>query len=73
MPCNIPIEEGVKNAADCKCYGAVMRTFRAFKDEPKHIAMEAAQRVYQYHHPEDSKKDASLTVERWVTDENHVH
>jgi hypothetical protein len=72
MACDLPIEEGVRQPADCKCYGAVMRTFTAMQDVPQHVAMEAAQRVYQYHHPEDSKANAHLTVERWVTADNHV-
>lgn len=71
MSCNLPIEKGVKKAADCKCYGAVMRTFISMSDEPHHVALEAAQRVYRYHHPEDSKADAHLTVESWVH-ENRV-
>ena len=73
MSCNIPVQEGVRKPSDCKCYGAVMRTYGALiNEEPHHIAMEAAKRVYQYHHPEDSKQDAYLTVERWVTAE-HIH
>jgi len=73
MSCNIPVENGVKKESDCKCYGAVMRTYQALlRNEPAHVAMEAAQRVYQYHHPEDSKHAALLTVERWVSAE-HIH
>jgi hypothetical protein len=73
MACDLPIEDGVKSPADCKCYGAVMRTYHAIaKDVPNSVAMEAAQRVYQYHHPEDSKANAHLTVERWITSDNHV-
>ncbi len=72
MACNIPVQIGVKQPADCKCYKAVMRTYQAMSDEPDHIALEAAQRVYRYHHPEDSKLDAHLTVERWVN-ETRVH
>jgi len=73
MPCQIPIENNVKKAADCKCYSAVMRTYKCMKsDEPETIALEAAIRVYRYHHPEDSKRDASLTVQSWVH-ANHHH
>ncbi|MEM7650794.1 MAG: hypothetical protein AAF204_01770 [Pseudomonadota bacterium] len=72
MSCDIPVQKGVRKAADCRCYGAVMRTYKGMSDEPDHIAMEAAKRVYRYHHPEDSAEDASLTVERWITDER-VH
>ncbi len=66
MSCNVPVEKGVRKAADCKCYSAVMRTYAAMSDEPYHIALEAAQRVYRHHHPEDSKRDAHLTVESWI-------
>ena len=74
MACNIPVQEGVRAPADCKCYSAVMRTYKAMVGTcPEHIAIEAAQRVYRHHHPEDTKIDAHLTVERWVTAESHVH
>lgn len=72
MCCNIPVEKGVRSAADCKCYQAVMRTYQGFHDEPHTVALKAAIRVYRYHHPEDKKMDAHLTVERWITAE-HVH
>ena len=72
MACNIPVQSGVKQPADCKCYKAVMRTFGALHDEPQNVALEAAIRVYRFHHPEDSKVDAHLTVERWVAAE-HIH
>jgi hypothetical protein len=39
--------------------------------EPAQVALSAALRVYRYHHPEDSKEDASLTVERWVNVHSH--
>lgn len=72
MSCNLPIEKGIKNAADCKCYGAVMRTFKGMSSEPRHVALEAAQRVYRFHHPEDTIHAAHLTVERWVNG-GHIH
>lgn len=68
MCCNLPVQTGVKSAADCKCYNAVMRTFISMSDEPYNVALQAAQRVYRYHHPEDSKIDAHLTVERWINE-----
>lgn len=67
MACEIPVEKGVRNAADCQCYGAVMRTYAGMSDEPHSVAVEAAVQVYRFHHPEDSKHDANLTVQRWVT------
>ncbi|MCB1579997.1 MAG: hypothetical protein H6859_03865 [Rhodospirillales bacterium] len=72
MPCNIPVQKGVKTPSDCKCYSAVMRTYKAMQSEPPHVAREAALRVYCYHHPEDAKSDAYLTVERWIIAE-HIH
>lgn len=72
MTCNIPVQDGVREPADCKCYGAVMRAYGALCDQPRVVAMEAAVRVYRYHHPEDNKRDAHLTVERWLA-EGHVH
>ena len=69
MPCHLPVQKGVRNPEDCKCYGAVMRAFFALKNEPHHVALEVAQRVYRFHHPEDSKEDALLTVERWTSGE----
>ncbi len=73
MSCNLPIQKGVKKAADCKCYSAVMRTYKSMiSDEPHSVALEAAQRVYRFHHPEDSKIDAHLTVESWIASE-HLH
>ncbi len=72
MSCNLPVEKGVRNAADCKCYGAVMRTYAGMSDEPRYIALEAAVRVYRYHHPEDSGSDAQLTVESWIN-QGHAH
>lgn len=74
MTCNIPTEKGVKNAADCKCYGAVMRTYASMSDEPHHVALYAAQRVYRFHHPEDAIEIAHLTVERWVSGaQDNIH
>lgn len=72
MACNLKPVQGVKKAADCKCYGAVMRTYGGMSDEPEHIALEAALRVYQYHHPEDASDKARLTVESWVH-AGHTH
>lgn len=72
MSCNLPTEKNVRKPADCRCYGAVMRTYKAMSDEPHHVALQAAQRVYRHHHPEDSPDQGNLTVERWVADQR-VH
>ena len=73
MPCNIPVQNGVKDASkDCKCHGAVMRAHGSLVEagQPESIALEAAKIVYNHHHPEDTKADQALTVERWVNEEN---
>jgi hypothetical protein len=73
MCCNVPVEKGVRPAASsCKCYNAVMRMYSAMKDEPTNIILDSAAKVYRFHHPEDSKRDALLTVERWIVAER-VH
>ncbi len=72
MSCNLPIQTGVKEPEDCKCHGAVMRTYSNLikAGRPDTIALEAAKIVYGYHHPEDTKANQALTVERWVNEEN---
>lgn len=65
-PVSSDICKNVRNAADCKCYQAVMRAFESMKDEPWTVAFDAALRVYRYHYPKDNKNAAHLTVERWV-------
>ncbi len=72
MPCKIPVQNGVKDAgADCKCHGAVMRAYEGLvkAGQPESTALEAAKIVYGFHHPEDSKADQRLTVERWINEE----
>ena len=76
MSCIIPVENGVRDAADCKCYSAVMRAYKtmcADSDVPDKMAEEVAVRVYRHHHPEDTPQDAMLTVQCWITAEEHVH
>lgn len=74
MTCNLKPVEGVKEPADCKCYGAVLRTFKTLKAAncPEVVAREAALRVYRFHHPEDQKHKAQLTVESWIY-AGHAH
>ncbi len=56
----------------CVCKGAAMRAYGCMKVSgcAETEAVEAAYRVYRYHHPEDSKGDARLTVERWIYSEH---
>jgi hypothetical protein len=49
-----------------------MTMYKSLRNVPKQVVLEAAQKVYRFHHPEDSKHDAMLTVERWIAAEN-VH
>lgn len=74
MTCNLKTEEGVKSAGDCKCYSAVLRTYKSLlqSDCSDKMACEAALRVYRYHHPEDRKDRARLTVESWIY-AGHAH
>ena len=74
MSCNLPIQNGIKEPADCKCYGAVMSAYGGLikAGNPPSVALEAAQIVYGYHHPEDTTANQFLTVERWIN-ESHLH
>jgi hypothetical protein len=44
-----------------------MLLYRSLREAPRHVVLEAAQKVYSFHHPEDTRRDALLTVERWIT------
>jgi len=74
MSCDLPVQEGVKSPSDCKCYGAVMRTYSGLvgTGNPPSVALDAAKIVYGYHHPEDTKANQNLTVERWIN-AHHLH
>lgn len=69
--CDIRLKDGIKAARDCKCYRAVMNAYGGLTQagQPYRMALEAAALVYGYHHPEDSKEDRFLTVERWISEE----
>lgn len=71
-PVGSDICKQVRNAADCKCYQAVMRAFKSMHDEAYPLAFDAALRVYRFHYPKDNKQAANLTVQRWLA-EGHVH
>ncbi|MGH1376587.1 MAG: hypothetical protein ACRBCK_09590 [Alphaproteobacteria bacterium] len=70
--CHVPEQMNVKMPSDCKCYKAVMKAYGSLMHagRPDSIALEAAVIVYGYHHPEDSKEDRTLTVERWVNEQS---
>lgn len=74
MSCADDIFDGAKDPVRCKCQGAVVRTYRGLMEagQPEQVALAAAKIVYRYHHPEDSKSDGALIVERWIFAE-HFH
>jgi hypothetical protein len=52
----------------CRCRAAVERAFSGMiaGGAPDSVAMEAAARVFHYHHPECSQRHAWDTVETWL-------
>ena len=52
----------------CRCRVAVERAFAGMLvgGAPHSVALEAAARVYRYHHPDRSDGHASETVETWL-------
>ena len=52
----------------CECREAVTRAFRGMQESgvTEAIALDAATRVYLYHHPEATSVAALHTVETWV-------
>lgn len=66
MSCKTIKFDGANDPERCKCQRAVLRTYEGLVHEGDDTALTAAIRVYRFHHPEDSREDASLTVERWV-------
>jgi hypothetical protein len=52
----------------CRCKGATLRAYNGMKDSgaAECEAVEAAWRVYSFHHPKDAPYDSRLTVERWI-------
>ena len=77
MPCKPThievVSDPAKDPVRCKCQNAVLNAYKELiKQVPKSNAMEAAELVYGYHHPEDSKEERALIVERWINAE-HMH
>lgn len=70
-PIVVLVEEacGPETARDgCRCRVAVERAFAGMmaSNAPRSVALEAAARVYRYHHPERSEACALDTVETWL-------
>lgn len=74
MSCQHIHFDGARDPERCKCQRAVLNAYGTLvaAGRPHQVALEAAGIVYRFHHPEDSKMDASLTVERWIHAE-HFH
>jgi hypothetical protein len=53
---------------DCHCHRAVMRAYAEMiaVGAPRTVALEAAVRVFRYHHPEVASFRAHDKVETWV-------
>lgn len=54
--------------APCACRNAVNRAYDGMLESgaPASVALEAALRVYRYHHPHQADDAAQTTVETWV-------
>jgi len=60
--------DGANNPVRCKCKGAAINAYRGMKTSgaAESEAVDAAYRIYRYHHPKDTREDSLLTVERWI-------
>lgn len=72
--CKEIIFDGANNEIRCKCKDAAVNAYRNTKQHgfAEVEAVDAAYRIYRYHHPLDTKEDSQLTVERWIYTE-HAH
>jgi hypothetical protein len=52
----------------CRCHNAVMKGYTGMKlsGAAEAEALDAACRIYYFHHPEQAMEAAKLTVEQWV-------
>ncbi len=66
--------DGANNPARCKCKAAAVNAYNNTKEHgfAESEAVDAAFRIYRYHHPQDTIEDSHLTVERWIYTE-HAH
>ena len=57
-------------ASDCACRAAVERVYREFirHGDDDCQAFESAVRVYRFHHPEASLRNARYAVAEWVAE-----
>ena len=62
------------DAHKCVCKPAVFNAYESLLPHGHQKAMDAAMKIYQYHHPDDTAEDALLTVERWlVAQSGEIH
>lgn len=61
-------DDDLDGAHDCHCQKAVQRAFVGMlaSGAPRSVALEAATRVFLYHHPDVPAAEAHGTVEHWV-------
>ena len=72
--CDEFIRDEITKQTPCKCKLAVLNTYQQLveKNNPPSMAIDAAYHVYRFHHPEQTKSDSRLIVERWVH-ADHIH
>ena len=60
--------DAANNEIRCKCKPAALKAYQGMKQlgAAEQEAVEAAYRIYRYHHPQDTPEDSHLTVERWI-------
>lgn len=60
--------DGANEPVRCRCKLAVLNGYAGMRKSgaAESEAFDAALRIYRFHHPEDSREDSCLTVERWV-------
>ena len=68
IKCREIIFDGANNPVRCKCKPAALKAYNGMlgSGSSEDEAVEAAYRIYRYHHPLDTKEDSRLTVERWI-------
>lgn len=60
--------DGANNTERCVCKPHVLNAYQGMLEHgaTQEAALNAAYRVYRNYHPDDSKEDSRLTVERWI-------
>ncbi len=59
---------GASEPIVCRCHMAVMNGYNGMKKSgaAECEALDAAFRIYRFHHPEHNRDKSRLTVERWI-------